>query len=423
MKENEIKYNDIKERIRKTADILNNFDGFLNETIDKIPGGKKISGEILGKMHEEAKTLAEVLNNTRPPRFLLVGKTGAGKSSLLNALLGYYAAEVSAVEVGTKKAHMVSLEKNGEKLMEIIDTRGIFESTPDGRDTSAKDLQKTIEHFEPDAAIFVFRAKDRAHLDIDVRLVKEKIAAGLAKVPVIVAVSQADELDPAREKKASEYSSDKMENIEKAVAQVKEVLDMTSLRYVDILPVSAYIEWDFASEPEKILFDGRYNIDKLLDLLENNMEVKAQIGLLLSTRSELALRKIAVMVVDTLSKIASTIALTPIPVADVFPLLALQTAMVTIVSYLAGRKGDFSGAKDFILSLGVVGVGGYTFRFIAQQFTKLIPMPGAASIISAGVAYTGTNAIGAAAIAYYFDKVADSDRLKEIVKDRMAKGK
>ena len=57
------------------------------------------------------------------------------------------------------------------------------------------------------------------------------------------------------------------------------------------------------------------------------------------------------------------------------------------------------------MSIASIASAGYMFRWIAQQSSKFLNVlyPGAGSVISSRIAYTGTNAIGNAAIAYYLE--------------------
>ena len=151
-------------------------------------------------------------------------------------------------------------------------------------------------------------------------------------------------------------------------------------------------------------FDGRWNMDKLLDLLENALsDASARAGLRMALRFEEIVTNLAKHIVDMFSGIAGTIALTPIPVADLYVLLALQSVMVGIIAVLSGREANLQTAKEFIFSLGGVGGAGLGFRLLAQQSSKLLNglFPGAGSVISTTVAASGTKAIGSAAIAYY----------------------
>ena len=416
-KENSI----IRKRLKKTVKVLNNFDDFLQKTVGKIPGGFLISKDVLNNICKETKKLAKDLEQTRAPRFLLIGKTGVGKSSLINALVGEYVVPVSAVTACTKKAEIIKIEKDNEVILEFIDTRGVFESV--GNSSVDKELAQNIADFTPDAVIFVFRAKDRGHLDLDIKLVKHILKKELNDIPLIVALSQVDELDPAREKLPENYSKEKINNINESLRQLKVILGREGLSYFDILPISSYIEWDFnKKDTGEIIFDGRYNIEMLLLILEKNIDLHAQIGLLLCTRSNAALKKIALLLANAMSKAASAIALTPIPIADIFPLLVLQLSMVTLIMYLSGRDADFDGAKDFMMSLGFIGLGGYAFRAFARQVLKVIPLPFLGDMVSAGVAYTGTMALGKAAIAYCFDDIKDVDKLKGMIKKEMEEG-
>ena len=52
--------------------------------------------------NQDLKNLMNGINNNRPPRLFLIGRTGVGKSSLINAICGCYVAKVSDTRSCTK---------------------------------------------------------------------------------------------------------------------------------------------------------------------------------------------------------------------------------------------------------------------------------------------------------------------------------
>jgi hypothetical protein len=85
-------------------------------------------------------------------------------------------------------------------------------------------------------------------------------------------------MEPSREKDPKQYPPRRLENIAKAKEEFEKILDDQNVKSLAVLPVSAYIEWNqepTTLEPDeweklRIEFDGRYNINGLIDLLEDN---------------------------------------------------------------------------------------------------------------------------------------------------------
>lgn len=120
------------------------------------------------------------------------------------------------------------------------------------------------------------------------------------------------------------------------------------------------------------------------------------------------------------SGISATVALTPIPVSDIYILIIIQCILVSLIASLSGRDISLEAAKEFIFSMGGIVGAGYLFRLAAQQTSKLLNAvwPGAGSVVSSGIAAIGTAAIGNVAIAYYIE-----GRTKEEAKRKFEKSK
>ena len=411
------------EEMQKRMNHMGNLNNYIEELFEKIPGNllpksqqKKLTDVLMND--DELKNLLEGLKNPRPPRFVLVGRTGVGKSSLINAMSGQYLAEVSDIEIGTKEARRFTYESDGQVYFEVIDTRGIGES--ESFNTKAEeDLLDVIGDFKPDALLFLQKASDRAHIDKDIEVTKRILQKTGATLPLVGIITHVDELNPSREKDPVHYSKSKIGLIREKELQLIRIFKENEMEFADIIPVSSYIEWSTATDSKlTIEFDGRYGIEDLLDFLEGSIDVRAAIHLGMTIRLNKLAEKIASRFVKVFSAVAATVALSPIIATDIALLLALQSVLLMIIAYLSGRELEFKTARELLVSLGGIGATGFTLRMIAQQGSKFVNLvlPGAGSAISAGIASGGTYAIGKAATAYYLKGVPEGE-LKKIVKE------
>ncbi|MGB5972477.1 MAG: GTPase [Nodosilinea sp.] len=165
---------EIEKRLENIAKLHEKLDQLINELPIELPPQvlDLIKSTIFN--NKDIAELIDGIKNRRPPRFVLVGRTGVGKSSLINALCGQYLAKVSDVERGTLDAGRFTYKSGGRTVFEVVDTRGIAESENDAEknDTAENNLSKVLEDFNPDAVLFLTRCKERAYLDQDVLLLK-----------------------------------------------------------------------------------------------------------------------------------------------------------------------------------------------------------------------------------------------------------
>lgn len=387
----------------------------FEEMLEIIAGAlDKIPSPLKDKISKEFNELKGMILDGRPPRILVVGSRGAGKSSVINAIFREKVAEVGAVISETKKPEWHSYVKNGSKI-DVLDTRGIGDSSLESN--YFESLKPELGRKIPDAILYLCKAKNvDSHID--------ESLSGVAKIrkflkdehgydiPVVALVTQVDELDPIDILPPFE-DEEKKSNIHLAVKALEAAIKKADLTAVRVLPISAYARFD-AEKKIKANSDRFWNIDKLVDYLLEDLPKSTHIQLARISMLKEAQKKIAKVVVVSSSAICGAIAATPIPVADIIPITTAQVAMVTAVGYIAGENLSKESAIKFMGALGVNVGAGFVLREIARGISKIFVGPG--EMVSAAIASQGTYALGMGAIAYFIEHKNIDDAKGDIEK-------
>lgn len=345
-----------------------------------------------GDLSEDAAAEAAAARQPPKPALWLLGKTGAGKSSLIRALTGLDAAVIGDGFQPCTRTSQVFDHPPDRPVMRFLDTRGLGEAGYD----PAEDLKA---------------CEDRAHLVLALaRLddpVQGEVAAALGAVrrrkprtPVVVVHTAADLVPEEQERFRAQAANQRA--LETAAG--------------DTLPSVT-----LALPPEGGAAEG---LDALIDHLG---EVMPEVALLLARedlrdaeRAAFARRRAAVV---WYARAAGAVDVTPVVGAVGAP--ALQAAMLRTLARSYGVAWTRGRMAQFVGALGV-GVGArFLASYGARQAAKLIPVFGQSvgAAASGAVSFAATYALGRAA-AYFLhrarrEEAVAPEALREVFRDAL----
>jgi small GTP-binding protein len=158
----------------------------------------------------------------------VVGMTGAGKSSLCNALAGEDVVEVGMVDVCTRTPQAIPLVKKDHTSLTLVDFPGMGVNT----DWTEKDLMELYKDSLRylDLFLWVLKGDDRAYYDKHLSICRDLFqhAEQRGGVPVIFVISQVDKIDPTRQWNVEklEPGIDQRKNIELKLKTVQQQFNL-----------------------------------------------------------------------------------------------------------------------------------------------------------------------------------------------------
>ena len=368
-----------------------------------------ITHNVLGPAIEEIKTL---INDSRPPVIYIIGRSGHGKSSLINALSGKKVAEVGDVRPTTYESTLYNIifeETYSE--WDIIDSRGFFESTtPDGAVyKNAKEyLSLDIKKRKPDVILHVLSATELRSMQNDMMffndLMGDLISNCGVKPPSLIIANKVDLLGNPKEFPPEKYPAKSglikdsldylaTEIFKKPFYNIDSSITIKGLKsdnnnYVGIIPVCS-------------LSTELWNINTLSNFLGEYLPECAQLLYYQAQRNKFLLKKISDRLIKRISSIAGIIGSSPIPISDIIILTPLQILLIAIIGGLSCRNLSKETAFEFFSAAGLNIGASFGSRYAAQQLLKIVPFAGWA--LSGIVAAASTYGIGKSAELYFFN--------------------
>lgn len=334
------------------------------------------------------------------PHIALCGKTGAGKSSLVNALLQADVQRVGVVPE-TRERTRLAWQPNPDgspaanlaasptanpnptsKLATfLVDTPGLMEA---GRhDEYAESLLDTLAGTH--VLLWVIGYPDRA-IEVD-RLWIEKIHKLEPKLPILVVGTAIDRADPRRFD-AKNFRIDL--NNPDGLSTEGEKKASSWGRYLrdTLLPVGATDVVICAAGESSQDHAGQCNLMNVHNAVQKCLPEAAQLDFIRRSRVLGPKGERATLIIKGAAAAAAAAAVVPVPLVDAVAVTGIQIGMVISLSALYERPLDKNNATQLVTAALTAVVG----RALLQQVSKLIP--GIGSTVGAALAGALTYAVG-----------------------------
>lgn len=319
------------------------------------------------------------------PVLWLLGKTGAGKSSLVQAITGKDAAEIGNGFVPCTRTADAYDFPEGDPVLRFLDTRGLGEAgyRPDADLASNGDASQMV--------LLLSRLDDP---------VQGNVAEALAKVvrkkpdlPVVVLHTAADKVpDPAERRRIRSANQSLFEKAMKRDLPWLD-LDLSTPSKADLLGLKQALATTLPS------------VALLMDLHKAS---NAEEAAFLAHRGTI------------LRYAGMATASGAVPVVGAATAPALQLALVTALANSYGLPWDRDRLIAFVSALGTGVVGGALIGILGRSLAGLIPVVGqtAVPVLTAGYGFASTYAVGRAAAYWMYHTKAGRTVDEQALRDR-----
>lgn len=351
----------------------------------------QVADEALKKAQQMSQETSDGFN------IFVVGKSGVGKSTLINAVFGE---ELAKTGSGSPKTQNIKEYKS--KDFSIFDTKGLELEDYDSTKAQIAEFLAQKQIGNEDEQIHIAwlciaesgRRIERADIELWELLQKNHIPSILVITKAEQDKDENGELFSQLVKK--EFKTEEVQRV-RALQIEDDEGNLKKVKGIDMLVSKTYF---LAPQAKRNAFGRKQIYDKAMQRQER--------------------KKRADSIINRYTAAASTVAASPIPFSDIAILLPTQAAMIVHISSIYDLELSLESAKKLSLAFGaVVGVG-FAARAVAANLVKFIPVVGsvAGGVINAGVAGTITKLMGEAYIAYLDDNAENlSEAVQKLSKD------
>lgn len=331
---------------------------------------KKMDWSLASELTKQTQAETEKMEKVH---VLIVGKTGVGKSTLVNSLFREKLAETGVGRPITK--HLQRIEKEGVPMV-LYDTRGL-ELDAKGQAAVTGEIDQTLAKMQEkgekmDVAYYCINANSSRIEPMEIRLIKYLAS----KMPVILILTQ---------------------SIGESAINLEKYLINQNLPVQAIIRVMAkdYVVTDDFKIP---VFGLKELVERSFGLLPSNLHSAfnnaQQIDI--QRKSKAARRWARRYIVSTFS-----VGFTPIPFSDATVLVPMQVGMMAHITAIFGVSLDYSTALGLIGAIGGTGSATYVGRLLVSNIAKFIP--GAGSVVGGMISGTTASIITTALAMSYIE--------------------
>ena len=351
--------------------------------------------------------VSEIILESRSPKLYVFGRSGAGKSSLINALANRQVADVGAFEPTTVSSSAYEIPfPDRNATWEVVDSRGLFESVPADGGIPVETVEKLesdlVEH-NPDILLHVMTpeqvraGKDDFHV---VEKLDNSIIGGLP--PRVMCLNKVDTfLTPG-----GDWPPGRNTTLQQ---QITEMLALVT----NILSISDYCEYDEDEPARGRIYDSDeiigafptylkeepyWNITTLAEIFCEYLPDEAVLQFAQAQRRERIMRRLArkqtIAVANAVNHIPRKLIVNPnVPIVTGF-----ESYLIALIASFSGRELSADAVDEFI------DTGSMSVRNMLST-TSRVAVDTLTGVFKEDVSYIRNNmyCVGRAAEVYFFD--------------------